>query len=362
MTRVAIVYKNFAATKGISHIGLGVSGFLNTEVLSAKVGKSLVIPATNNIEIVRAITDYNKANKNEPLTHVIISAPWLSTRDVRAMATHFKNIKFAVLSHSNVGFLQADPNGTRLLREGLELSKELPNFTIAGNSKKFVDWMYSAYGTPVALLPNMYPTIGKDKPVPKEGPIKIGIFGAIRPQKNVLTAAAAAITICREIGRPVELWLNSGRDEGGTVTLMNAMRQLIANVPNFELKRAPWSTWWDFKKTVASMDLLIQVSYTESFNMVTADGIAAGVPSVVSDAIPWAPKEWKAKSDDALDVAKIGLKLLRNNRIRSKGVSALKKHNAKALVAWKKYLEGDQKPKRRWNAFYTIGKFIGKLM
>jgi hypothetical protein len=32
------------------------------------------------------------------------------------------------------------------------------------------------------------------------------------------------------------------------------------------------------------MHLLIQVSYTESFNMVTADGVLEGVPSVTSDA------------------------------------------------------------------------------
>jgi glycosyltransferase involved in cell wall biosynthesis len=335
---IAIIYKNFAAYKGISHIGLGVSASLNASVLTAKVCPAQVIPATNNIEIVQAITKWNKEHPSEPLTHIVISAPWLSTRDIRAMAEHFKSIKFAVLSHSNVGFLQADPNGVRLLRQGLELSQEIPNFVIAGNSRKFVDWMEIAYGYPLALLPNMYPFTEIHKEIKKEGVIKIGTFGAIRPQKNVLTAAAAAIVIGRESNRPVEFYVNSGREEGGTTTLTNALYQLTCNIPNFELKKAPWAPWWDFKKTVAEMDLLIQISYTESFNMVTADGISSGIPSVVSQAISWAPEDWKANSDDALEVAKVGMKLLESHRMRAEGMKALDRHNDAALKDWKHFL------------------------
>lgn len=334
-----IVYKNFAAHKGISHIGLGVSAMLNAEELRKYVGPAEVIPANNNIEIVKAITKYNKEHPLAPFTDIVISAPWLSTRDLRAIVEHFKNIKFAVLSHSNVGFLQADPNGVRLLREGLKLSQEVPNFSICGNSKKFVDWMELAYGIPVGLLPNMYPIHDvKPKHFPKEGTINIGTFGAVRPQKNVLTAAAAAIIIMRKMNRPVDFYISSGRDEGGTQTLMNAMRQLTDNIPGFELKKAPWRPWHEFKKVVASMDLLIQVSYTESFNMVTADGVSVGVPSVVSRAIDWAPKDWKANGDDALDVARIGVEILNSRRMHNEGVDALENHNKEALKDWKKFL------------------------
>ena len=51
------------------------------------------------------------------------------------------------------------------------------------------------------------------------------------------------------------------------------------------------------------MHVLLQPSFTESFNVVTADGIAEGVPSVVSDAIDWVPRRWMAKADDPRDVA-----------------------------------------------------------
>ena len=49
------------------------------------------------------------------------------------------------------------------------------------------------------------------------------------------------------------------------------------------------------------MDLLISFSYTESFSMVTADGVAEGLASVASDAIDWAPggigrRKWTIRS------------------------------------------------------------------
>lgn len=338
---VAIAYKNFAAHKGISHIGLGVSASLNAQVLTANVGPAIVLPARHNVDIVKGIEDYNRIHESK-LTHVIVSAPWLSIRDLRAMAHHYKHIKFTVVSHSNVGFLQADPNGVRLLRDGLALSKELPNFQIAGNSQKFVDWMREAYDAKVGLLPNMYPS---STPAKKwDGKvIKIGAFGAVRPQKNLMTAAAAAIAIGRELNRPVEFYYNSGRDEGGGGTIAYAIYQMCQGVPNFKLDRVAWRPHSEFKKVIGEMDLLIQVSYTESFNMVTADGIDCGVPSVTSTAIYWVPDSWKADSDDALSVARVGVRLLTHMRLRKEGIVALKKYNKKALKCWRSYLTQSKK-------------------
>jgi len=85
--------------------------------------------------------------------------------------------------------------------------------------------------------------------------------------------------------------------------------------------------------------LLLQPSYTESFNMVTADGVAEGVPSVVSEAIDWAPEHWKAKSDDVLDIARIGRHLLSDTRAAHDGYEALQHHNCEGLKAWMGYLD-----------------------
>jgi hypothetical protein len=86
------------------------------------------------------------------------------------------------------------------------------------------------------------------------------------------------------------------------------------------------------------MHLLMQPSYTESFNVVTADGVAEGVPSVVSDAIDWAPGSWKAPVDDAHAMACVGRKLLASRWAPRQGLAALKGHNKRALAAWNEFV------------------------
>jgi hypothetical protein len=85
------------------------------------------------------------------------------------------------------------------------------------------------------------------------------------------------------------------------------------------------------------MHLLLQPSYTESFNMVTADGIAEGVPSVVSRAIDWAPEYWKADVDDVLDIARVGRQLLNDARATADGWRALVKFNHHGVHAYQRY-------------------------
>jgi len=167
--------------------------------------------------------------------------------------------------------------------------------------------------------------------------IKIGSFGAIRPLKNQLTACAAAISISKYLKRPTEFHLSAGREEGGGNIVLGAIQQMSQDVPNFKLVLDGWCGWPDFLKTVADMDLLIHPSYTESFNMVTADAVAQGIPVVGSEAIHWLPSSWKADSDDAVALARVGLNLLVEGA--HDGIKALKAHNEFGLENWKKFLE-----------------------
>ena len=91
-------------------------------------------------------------------------------------------------------------------------------------------------------------------------------------------------------------------------------------------------------QSVAHMHLLLQPSYTESFNMVTADGIAEGVPSVVSSAVDWAPDHWKAETDNVLDIARVGRYLLHDPQAPADGREALAVHNRRGIAAWQAFL------------------------
>ncbi len=120
--------------------------------------------------------------------------------------------------------------------------------------------------------------------------------------------------------------------------MTDAIHQMYVNVPRAKVVRNDWETWPQFLGTVGSMDLLIQPSYTETFNMVTADGIARGVPSVVGEAIAWAPKNWMAATDSASDLADRAVALLHDPRAIEQGVDALIASNEAALREWKGFL------------------------
>lgn len=327
---LALCYKNFAANANISHIGLGVSA-LNT----AKVLKRHGVPVA--AFAINSVTDLNSyLQRNPATTHVVISAAWLPVLDLGKLVILYPAVEFVVNIHSNVGFLQADANGVSLLASYVHLQKELLNFRVGGNSQEFVDWLTEVYSVEALYLPNLYDlnsTVMTNRPLYNGGTIRIGAFGACRPLKNFLTAAAAACAIGKELRVPVDFIMNGGRPDGGS-SIERAISSLIQSQPNVSLKILNWAAWPDFLDIIEGLHLMMQVSYTESFNIVTADGIAKGVPSVVSSAIPWVPSRWVAKSDDALDVARVGRSLITDPHAVVDGVNALETYNQNGFYQW----------------------------
>jgi hypothetical protein len=339
--RVVIAYKNFAANKGVSHIGLGVSALHNAKSLNAAGVPCEVWPIVDANQLRMALRYDEFMGRPQAITHCVISAPWIPTQSLAELCQIFPQIQFVVNSHSNVGFLQADANGVKLIREALGLELTTSNFRFAGNSDKFCRWIRDAYGNPCQYLPNLYHAGHMDKshrPGFDGGTLKIGIFGAVRPQKNVASAAAAAVQIAQSMKVDTEIWVSGGRHEGGGEVVMRAVSEMVQGIPGVALKIAPWQTWPEFRRFVGSMHLLLQPSYTESFNMVTADGIAEGVPSVVSDAIDWAPRSWKAHFDEIDSIASVGENLLNDPCAPVRGKMALHKYVKQGLKAWLHYL------------------------
>jgi hypothetical protein len=249
--------------------------------------------------------------------------------------------EFIVVSHSNIGFLQADPSALHILRTGSELEQSAPNFHIGANSSKFKTWWTATYGTRMLLLPNLYPFDHiRHKPIWNGGLLRIGCFCAIRPYKNVLTAAAAALEVgIRLRVSDLEFHISSGRTEGGGSTITNAIHEMYANVPRAKVVADNWASWPSFLQTVGSMDLMLQPSYTESFNMVTADGISRGVATVVGDSIDWAPANWIAQTDSAADIANKAIALLHDPGAIHEGAAALTNHNEAGERNWEAYLQ-----------------------
>jgi len=336
--RVGIAFKNFASWTGLSHIGLNVAALTNARVLRRHGIKTSVLPVKHNIDLVDEIKDYEREHQHS-FTHVIISAPWLSEMDMESLIEGFPRIQFVIESHSNVGFLQADPLGMRHLLDALELAKTHDNIRVGGNSLRFVRWMEKVYKTKIVYLPNLYPLSGVvEKTWDGVSTVKIGIFGAIRPLKNFMTAAAGAAAIQAILDVPVEIHMSfGGEGDGGDVG--RAIVAMCSGIQGITLVKHPWRPWEEFVEIVGKMDLLLQPSYTESFNMVTADGIYCGVPSVVSSAITWVPEDWKADSDDAMDIARVGVNLLSQSCAALEGFRCIERQNDEGVKHWLQYLQ-----------------------
>jgi hypothetical protein len=343
--RIILIYKNFACNPLVSHIGLGVAA-RNTAAVLRQHGFWAEVWAVDNPntlqKLIKDAQTQAQQNGEYPISHIVISALWVPSAIISALAMAFTDITFTVLSHSNVGFLQVEPNAIKLLREEFVLSHGLLNFRIAGACKRYTDWVPKAYGVNAYWLPNLYDlSTTPTRPAPatwRPGSIlRIGCFGAIRPLKNTLSAAGAAVEVATRLNVDTEFWVSSGRVDG-PVTVVNAVRQLLANIPKLTLKELPWCSWPEFRRVVASMNILMQPSYTESFNIVTADGVVEGIPSVVSAAIDWVPPHWQAEPDDVNDIADKTISLLHDAHAPHQGLQALKAHNQIGLNSWKDYL------------------------
>jgi hypothetical protein len=241
-----------------------------------------------------------------------------------------------------VGFLQAEPRAITLLREALDLETGSSNFFAGGNNKRFCQIMGDMYGRPVQFLPNLYYLHGTEpihRPLWQGGTLRVGAFGSLRTYKNFSTAVTAAIDLGFQLRCPVEIWINGGRSDGHGNIVYDTAHAWTKNLPTVQLKSFPWASWPEFKRMIGSMNILLQPSYTETFNNVTADGVAEGVPSVVSDTIDWCPKGWQASNDDPKDVPNTARRLLHDQHSAKEGYQSLKDYVATGLTYWKKFLQ-----------------------
>lgn len=324
---------------GVSHIGLGVSSLTTCKVLR----KNDIAAEVDAIGSANELEEKLRAAHVRP-THVVMGALWLKTAELKHLCRLFRDIKFIVCCHSNLGFLQAEPAAINLMREQSSLEVHNHNFHLAANCETLSEYWSQVFG-PCAYLPNLYaiskhehggarPTWGQTG-----GILKIGIFGAIRAQKNMLTSAGAALKIARELKADTKLYVSTGRyDSNESKTIYQSIVNLTKNVPHFELTNLQWAEWDVFRRWVGSMNLLICASNTESFSMVSADAASLCVPVVVSSAIDWAPPSWVADADDVEDIVRHGMSLLHDPRAGAIGHRHLEIHNARSILAWERFL------------------------
>lgn len=311
------------------------SGLLNSASMTAAELERKFNVATK----VEIVVDGNSVDRELAIykpTHCILEALWVTPTKLRELAGLYPRMNFVIRIHSEVPFLTNEGIAIEWIKEYVKIK----NVTIAFNSQETEYDFKQVMGGKFDFLPNLY-----EKFIPKivigsdySKSINLASFGAIRPLKNQLVQAFAAIAFAEKMGKKLRFHINSSRvEQGGNSTLKN-IRALFQD-SRHELVEHEWMERAAFLKLIRRMDIGMQLSFTESFNIVTADFIAQGIPIVVSDTITWMPNDSKTATDNIKEIVNKLYSIERNKTLYIlEQALALKDYSKKALNEWARYL------------------------
>ena len=314
--------------------------FMNNMLNSLGVESNLVVVIDNN-DIDREVT------KHKP-THVIIEALWVVPTKFSILCKLHPDVKWIVRLHSEMPFLAGEGMALDWIGDYIAYK----NITLAINAPRLLsevrfflgckmDWDEETINSRIIYLPNYYPQDYKIKEFNKDNDIiNISCFGAVRPLKNHVIQAIAAIKFADKIGKKLLFHINSGRIEMKGEPALNNLRGLFSHLSNkgHKLVSHEWTPRNEFLEICANMDIGMQVSFSETFNIVGADLISQGVPLVGSVEIPWMSSVYCAKPTEMEEIYDT-LLFLYNNPYDNvvKNQLLLTKYTNTSKDIWKKY-------------------------
>lgn len=318
----------------------GFSSGLNNSVLFMRKMLTELNIDSKVVEVFDSNGIDKEIHKYKP-THCICEAIWVPPYKFRELKKLHKNVQFFVRLHSDIGFIAGEGVALGWIHEYIN-----DNVTVTANSRKMVQALrrMNPYEK-IPYTPNYYPIHRtREHSIVHGETLDIFCPGAIRILKNTLNQAVAAIIYCIENGKKLRFHINSVRKEGESADpVVKNIVQLFKHYEDygFELIHHGWYTHSKFLEVLSNMDLVMQVSYTETFNIVLADAVSQFVPVLGSTEIPWLPVG--SAVDDPNDVNEIvrGItKALEDKRhvLKINNIQAIAEWNSDAIRAWKKFL------------------------
>jgi hypothetical protein len=292
-----------------SHIGLSTglynsANFVHTMLLDNNIASKLSLVTDNN-DIDREVTQYKP-------THVIIEALWVVPSKFYILQKLHPSVKWIIRLHSEMPFMA----GEGMAMDWLGDYSQFKNIVISINAPRMLreirlylqhknGWSKQETENKVIYLPNYYPQHYKFKKFNREkDTVDIGCFGAVRPLKNHLIQAFAAIDFANRIGKKLRFHINAGRIEMQGQPVLNNLLGLFEQLSEtqHQLINHQWCPREEFLKICGQMDIGLQCNFSETFNIVSADLISQGVPIVGSKEIPWAANFCCAEPSSSEDI------------------------------------------------------------
>ena len=271
-------------------------------------------------------------------THVIIEALWVVPSKFSVLCKLHPNVKWIIRLHSEMPFMA----GEGMAMDWLGDYAKFKNITIACNAPRMLQEIQLFLGKDkVIYLPNFYPQKYKTKEFDRNKYwIDIGCFGAVRPLKNHLVQAFAAVDFAEKIGKQLKFHINAGRIEMQGGPVQHNLQGLFQHLHErgHELINHQWTPREEFLVLCSQMDIGLQCSFSETFNIVGADLISQGVPLVGSNEIPWSTKFGNAIPTDSESISDILLRTYKNPNINVfLNQRNLKNYTNMTRKIWNKY-------------------------
>jgi len=286
---------------------------------------------------------------------VFIEALWVVPDKFDVLQKLHPRVKWVVRGHSAVPFLAQE--GVAI--EWITGYVRRKNVVFAPNSRNLANdvraivgsanpsWSDSEVEAKIPFLPNYYPfqpvTPASKAP---DDVLDVGCFGAIRPFKNQLTQAVAAIKYAKAIGKSLRFHINGMRVETGGASVLKNLRALF-QATGQQLVEHGWMGHPAFLSMLQTCDVGMQVSYSETFNIVSADMTVAGLPMVVSPAVGWASQWSKADPNSADDIAfvlALALEPSSRSTLLARNASGLRCFCSSSQAAWLAFVKSQSDP------------------
>lgn len=329
--RVLFICKRRVDLYGIS-VGLINSAIFVSNALSHKGITTKVVCVLDNNDIDREVVRFNP-------DFVIIEALWVVPQKFNELCALHPNVHFIVRVHSKTPFLAMEGIAIEWLKGYQAIIKNFSNLSVASNSFSLYEDLKHALHFDTVFLPNIYvpvTLVEESGPIPAETDIiDIGCFGAIRPLKNHLIQAIAAIEFAEKMKKRLRFHINSNRIEQKADDILKNLIALFAGT-HHGLIEHPWMSHHEFLQVVKTMDIGMQVSLSESFNIVAADFVSQGIPIVVSHDVEWASEHCQADPNSTKDIVH-KLKAV-FGETSDTNLKHLSNHNVNALHAWLTFL------------------------
>lgn len=342
--RILFILKNRESSWGeYSGTGNFSSGLFNSanfakEFLQSKGVDARLEHAIDNNCIDRLVA------KHRP-THVIIEAFWVVPEKFDVLTKLHPSVKWIVRDHSHTPFLATEGIAFGWAMQYLEKPRvylscnhpEALKDMRALARAKFPLWDEFEVRSKVLYHPNMYNVEPSRRQVYENDPkvLDVGCFGAIRPLKNHMSQAVAAIEYCRQRDLWLRFHINATRTEGNGDPVLKNLRSIFDEIPNADLVEHGWLNHDDFLNLCAQMDVGLQVSYTETFNIVSADLVSQETPLVTSPEIEWVDETCYADPNNARSIIRAMDAVIRHPRVTKRNLDRLKKESNKNSEFWK---------------------------